>query len=100
MTTETKRCSKCGLEKPLEEFHASGRSRRRPDCKDCRRAYRAAYNAAHRERIRAQWSAYYEANKLKEKERKAAWYLQNRERVLERQRAYRQGRKAREAAGS
>jgi hypothetical protein len=92
-----KRCTKCGLQKPVEEFHNSGRGRRRPDCKDCRRRYRARYNAANRERIRAQWRSYYENNKDKESERKAVWYQMNRERILERQRAYRESVKARKA---
>lgn len=90
-----KQCTKCGQMKVVSEFHNSGRGRRRPDCKDCRRQYRAAYNATNRERIRSQWRSYYEANKLKEKERKAAWYVENRERILERQRAYREAVKVR-----
>ncbi len=92
-----KQCTKCGQAKPFSEFHNSGRGRRRPDCKSCRRQYRAVYNASNRDRIRAQWRSYYEANKEKEKERKAAWYVANRERILNRQRAYREAVKARKA---
>jgi hypothetical protein len=88
-----KQCTKCGQSKPYSEFHNSGRGRRRPDCKDCRRQYRAHYNAANRHRIRAQWRSYYESNKDKESQRKAAWYQANRERILARQRAYRESLK-------
>lgn len=49
-----KRCSKCGKEKPLEEFH---RRRRSPDgrteqCKPCCSARQAAYRAKDPERVR------------------------------------------------
>ena len=39
-----KRCSKCGIEKPLDDFYPNkgGRDGRRPDCKDCNLAIRAA----------------------------------------------------------
>jgi hypothetical protein len=94
MISATKTCTKCGLTKTLDQFHNSGRGRRRPDCKSCRRQYRARYNAANRDRIRAQWRSYYDANKTKESERKAAWYQANRERILARQRSYRETVKA------
>jgi transposase-like protein len=94
MMSTFKRCTKCGQTKHVQEFHNSGRGRRRPDCKDCRRQYRAGYNAANRERIRGQWRSYYESNKDKESERKAAWYQVNRDRILARQRAYREAQRA------
>lgn len=100
MSTDNKKCTKCGLSKHVGEFHNSGRGRRRPDCKTCRRSYRAGYNASNRERIRAQWRAYYDANRDKESERKAAWYQANRERILERQRAYREAVRERSATES
>lgn len=52
--TETKRCSKCGEVKPLEEFHRD-RSRklgRFPQCRECERQYERAYyprSTAHRQ---------------------------------------------------
>jgi hypothetical protein len=100
MSIDRKMCTKCGLSKQVVEFHNSGRGRRRPDCKACRRSYRAGYNASNRERIRAQWRNYYAANRDKESERKAAWYQANRERILERQRAYRETVRARKAAAA
>lgn len=49
--TQTKKCSKCGEAKPLDEFH---RNRKMPDglqyvCKTCRAEERRAYYAANRE---------------------------------------------------
>ena len=52
--TATKRCSKCGKVKPLEEFHRD-RSRklgRFPQCRECERQYGRAYyprSTAHRQ---------------------------------------------------
>src|SRR5689334_2669915 len=45
--TETKRCTKCGVNKPRTLFHRNSRTHdgRTPNCADCR-------NAAHREYIR------------------------------------------------
>lgn len=43
---ETKICTKCGIEKPLEDFSLMklGKGGRRPSCKECqRKANRAAY---------------------------------------------------------
>jgi hypothetical protein len=46
MTEEaTKRCSKCGGEKPLAEFYAAkgGLGGRRPECKRCSNSYRNSW---------------------------------------------------------
>lgn len=68
-----KRCTKCGVEKKLEEFHRRKASRDglNASCKKCRREEQAAYNAKNAEKIR---------------QRSAAWYAENRERALERER--------------
>lgn len=44
-TTETKRCSKCGEVKPLEEFRRdrSKKLGRFPQCRECERQYERAY---------------------------------------------------------
>jgi len=63
----TKRCTKCGVKKPVEAFnfsksHSGGRY---PQCKDCRSAYRATrkvetttYNQAYRVAHKAEIAAY------------------------------------------
>ena len=44
-----KRCSKCGEEKPVAEFHKkrSGKDGRQPHCKACRKVYAAAHSATY-----------------------------------------------------
>ena len=51
--TETKRCSKCGKVKPLEEFRRNRNLKqgRNPQCRECERQYERAYyprSTAHR----------------------------------------------------
>ena len=51
--TETKRCSKCGEVKPLEEFRRNRNLKqgRNPQCRECERQYERAYyprSTAHR----------------------------------------------------
>jgi hypothetical protein len=50
-----KRCSKCGEEKPLEEFSPSPRTStgRRPECKACNRLYQRERRAKDPEKVRA-----------------------------------------------
>lgn len=50
-----KTCSKCGVAKPLSQFHKNGRGRkgRMSRCKKCHNAQSAKYRAAHRDQVRA-----------------------------------------------
>jgi hypothetical protein len=59
-----KRCSKCGSEKPLDQFHREARSAdgKRPDCKDCSLARRKVY---------------YRANRSEERRRHVEWKSRN-----------------------
>lgn len=51
----TKRCTKCGEEKPLGGFYKASRHKdgHRSDCKECRRGGDAIYRQNNREKIRA-----------------------------------------------
>lgn len=51
----TKRCGKCGEEKPLEQFHLSRRDGRQLWCKACRKLYDAEYHRRTLDRRRAAW---------------------------------------------
>ena len=44
-----KRCTKCGVEKPLDEFHRHASRGRQSWCKTCRRAYDHDYHLSVRE---------------------------------------------------
>lgn len=70
-------CSKCGIEKPLDDFHNDPRKqgRKRPRCKECLCAQRRTYGVKNRER---------------ETEWRRKWYAENRERCIERHRPAKQ----------
>tara|TARA_R110002020_G_scaffold210252_13_gene416287 strand:+ start:135 stop:770 length:636 start_codon:yes stop_codon:yes gene_type:complete len=53
-TPETKRCTKCGEEKELDQFYfiKKGSPGRRPECKDCKKLYNKRYTKANEERIK------------------------------------------------
>ena len=57
-------CTKCKAEKPETEFHACKTTvtKRRPECKACRKTERRARYEANRERVAQQMRAYYVAN--------------------------------------
>lgn len=76
-----RRCSGCGLEKPLESgFHRSqtGRDGRSSRCKDCQKAATYRYRHAHREAYAAYQQAY-----------AARYYAEHREQIRQAQAAYR-----------
>lgn len=60
-----KTCSKCHVEKPLEDFHRHKRCKggRRGSCKACENKQAHEYRAANREAIRTQRAEYYVANR-------------------------------------
>lgn len=92
-----KTCTKCGEEKPLDEYYKNKKCRggRLTRCKDCVKAQRAEYNArpevkAHRAEYRANnheairaYSAEYNA-RPEVKARSAEYYAQNRDTICAR----------------
>ena len=84
---DSKTCTKCGEEKPLDQYsqngkRADGSQKYRPDCKDCVRERYAAYYRKHGERIRSNVSAYRKENPHKVRETRARHYRENREEIL------------------
>jgi len=92
-----KKCSKCGIEKPLTEFHKNKRKKdgHRSECKSCTKQYTAEYLARPeiKERRKQQTAEYRAQNKERRKqynaeyrtrpevkERNAEYYAQNKER--------------------
>lgn len=54
----TKVCTKCGIEKPLEEFnrHKLGKFGRRPECRECQKKEHEAYRRSeHGRAVRRAW---------------------------------------------
>lgn len=70
-------CTKCGVEKPLDEYHRQrgGKNGRKSRCKPCVRAYMAKYQA--RPEVQASKSAY-----------QSEYYTRNREAALDYQSDY------------
>ena len=71
-----KTCTKCGEEKPLDEYHKkkSGKYGRNSQCKACVSAYTAQWRDANRDHIAASNAA--------NRDRRAEWYAANRDRAL------------------
>lgn len=88
MMPESKICTKCKVEKPLDEFHKRkiGKFGRQPRCKVCV----AEHYQKNRERVLMRQRRYREANpgKLHEKDRR--YYVKNRGRISEKKRQYRE----------
>ena len=89
MTSETKRCTKCGEEKPAtaEYFNKRGDGLR-SDCKGCSSKYSKAHYQANKGAIAEQRKSYYEANKEAFAERAKIYYQTNKEAFTEKERAH------------
>lgn len=76
----TKICTKCGLEKVIENFRKSGKYYR-SECKDCEKIYKKQYDKKYRE-------LHKEELKTKQKQH----YEKNKQKILEHNNLYRQNR--------
>ncbi len=87
-----KKCSQCGHEKPLSEFNkqASNRDGLRYDCRDCSKATKRRYRAAHKEEIKAKYREWYLENREKSLANRRAYHAAHRDSEIERYRTYRQ----------
>jgi hypothetical protein len=83
MEAETKVCSKCGEEKPLDGFSVSARCRGGyvSRCKKCKAEYTKQYVKLNREKVRESASALRVRNKEKIKEENRIYYLKNKEKA-------------------
>ena len=83
---DTKVCKQCGRKLPatLEYFAPEKRGRFgiKTICRECRKAYFVAYNAAHREERRAYNAAWYTDHREEANEASRRWYEDNREYAL------------------
>ncbi len=83
-------CAKCGVEKPLGEFHRSGKYRRY-DCRSCRVHTTKAYRQQHPEQVKAAYTKWRRANPEKARASYRRWAAQNPKRVRD---SYREWRRA------
>ena len=84
-----KRCSKCGIEKPMEEFSPSAKGGSKPWCRSCVRIYDKEYALANKEKISAQRKQYRIAHKEEIAKKSKERYLANRESRLQQCKEYR-----------
>jgi len=85
-------CSKCGVDKPLEEYHKQkdGKFGVRGDCKVCVNTCKEAYRQNNSGKIKAREKAYYQNNPDKVKASAKAYYQNNSEKIKARKKAYQQ----------
>ncbi len=80
---ETKICSKCNIEKTLENFtkHKISKDGLRAHCKECQKNLSYINYQKNKDKIKERKKNYYnsEHGKLKEKERRRKYYLKNKE---------------------
>lgn len=62
---ESKKCGKCGLLKPVSEFHANKNMGASSYCKPCQKGYMRAYYQKNKEKMKAQATEYYKENREK-----------------------------------
>jgi hypothetical protein len=80
-----KKCTKCGIEKPLSEFNKNklGKYGRRSRCKACQSQYYAQYCAQNKEKIAEYRKEYCAQNKEKIAEYRKEYRAQNKEKKAE-----------------
>lgn len=85
-----KACTKCGVEKPFEQFFRSKTRRdgRHPNCKVCQAAYKVDWYSRNREKVAAQGAIYREKNARIISARAANSYAENKDRFLTRNAAW------------
>ena len=90
----TKRCSKCGQDKLLDDFHRNAKRKdgRHPYCKPCMRETNRLSEARRRaekpDEVKASYRKWLEQNAEAERERSRAWKEQNREATRQYARQY------------
>lgn len=88
----SKVCTKCKIEKPLEEFHKCSKNKstgRQSKCKTCR----AEYNQKNKERRKQYDKIYREVNKERLKEVKKQYREANKEKIAAKDKKYREANK-------
>ncbi len=103
MSDNSKSCTKCGKDKPLNDFYSRGGGRLASACKDCckdqkRDKYKAdpskqaeldrIYRERNKDLVAQKKSAWYEQNKERVRQKKRAWAESNREAIAAKRKAY------------
>lgn len=85
-------CSKCGKDKPLEEFHNHKRTKdgKYYACKECKREQDRKSHIKHKDKRNAKAIKYYEDNKESFKEYRKKYYRENKEFIAESNKKWRE----------
>ena len=111
MTTEMKTCTKCGIEKPVTEFHWKSKKegRRRSECRECTAKYAKQYREAnidaihesctrwakaHRKERNAYMREWRKKNEDKYRAHKQRYYEKHRDEILAQKAEYYQRNRA------
>ena len=85
---ETKKCSKCGIEKSINNFYKNG-EKYRADCKECyKKIWQDKYYEKNKERLRLKCQEYRKQNKNKIKEYNRNYYQTNKEKISNKRKKY------------
>ena len=95
ITMETKICSKCGVEKKLDEYYISTKSKdgRASACKECRKPIDKLYREKNKELISKKSKVYRDNNVETYKKKKQKYYQKNKDEVLKRNKEWRENNK-------
>ena len=90
-----KTCTRCGISKPLDEFHKSKDSKngRRSDCKECIKKRSRKYYQEHRDEILENSKKYGQEHREGIREYHRNYYQEHREETIERSAKYRENHK-------
>jgi hypothetical protein len=99
---ETKRCSKCGIEKELSEYHkrSSVGNGHRAECKECSAALCREYHQSHQKEQAKAGRKYRQSHKIEEVERHRKYRLSHKIEITENSCKYYQSHKTKEAERS
>ena len=89
-----KKCSKCGIEKPLCDFikNKNCKDGYENTCKMCGKEYKKEYYRDNKHNLKESYKEYYRDNKDKIKEFKKKYYEENKEKLNESQKEYRKNK--------
>lgn len=88
-------CTRCGIGKTDDDF-----SGKRNECRSCKKASNAEYQAKNKEKIKEQQRGYREANRDRKKAYNAEYGAKNSEKIRARQKVYREANKETLSANS
>lgn len=91
MNMERKVCTKCNVEKPLDEFYVDKRSKSGvvSSCKECFNFYQKKFRDNNKSKVKLRSKSYYENNKERALKKQEKYRLKNKEEILTKQRQYR-----------